>query len=77
MKKQAIIDEIDKQRDNLIDVINALYQLMLDADEDEITTNNINDLDKFIRKLKEENLYTRELEEFIGNYIKYDNVEVD
>lgn len=33
----------------------------------------IEDLDLFIRKLKEDNLYTNSLEEFIDNYYKFYN----
>lgn len=38
-----------------------------------VNKNRIEDLDLFIRKLKEDNLYTRELEEFIEEYMKFYN----
>ena len=36
--------------------------------------NVIIDKDKFIRQLKQQNLMTKELEEFIENYMRFDNV---
>lgn len=35
--------------------------------------NKIEDLDLFIRKLKEENLYSENMKEFIENYFKFYN----
>ena len=73
MTKKEIIEKVEYEKSNLIDIINNLYDLIMEADEDIIENNKINDLEKFIRKLKEENLYTKEIEEFIANYIRYDN----
>ena len=55
-------DEMEEQRD---DLKQQLQELQYVAD--------IRSLDNFIWKLKLENLYTKELEEFICNYVKYYN----
>lgn len=73
MTKKEIIEKVEDEKANLMDIIYNLYDLIMEANEDIIENNKINDLEKFIRKLKEENLYTKELEEFIANYIRYDN----
>lgn len=44
-----------------------------DIDYELDNRSKIEDLDLFIRKLKEENLYSRDIEEFIENYVKYYN----
>ena len=54
--------EIEEQRD---DLKQQLQELQYVAD--------IKSLDNFIWKLKLENLYSKEIEEFICNYVKYYN----
>lgn len=44
-----------------------------DIDYEIDNRNKIEDLDLFIRKLKQDNLYTKELEEFICNFVKFYN----
>lgn len=44
-----------------------------DIDYEIDNRNKIEDLDLFIRKLKEDNLYSKEIEEFIENFIKFYN----
>lgn len=55
------LDFIDELLDNYS--INVLYD----------DRAKIEDLDKFIRKLENAGLMTKELEEFIDNYLQFDN----
>lgn len=73
MDKNKIIRKIQQQIYEIDDIELELRNLELEIEEKYIDKTKIRDLNKFIRKLKEENLYTKELEEFIENYIKYDN----
>lgn len=41
---------------------------------EEMRDNSIIDIDKFIRELQQQGLMTNELEEFIENYMRFDNV---
>lgn len=41
---------------------------------EEMRDNSIIDIDKFIRELQQQNFMTNELEEFIENYMRFDNV---
>lgn len=50
---------------------NKIYEL--EDKIDSIQENSILDLDNFIWKLKSDNLYTSELEDFIENYMKFYN----
>lgn len=73
MDKRKIINSIDDQLFNISEIDLKLRQLIYELENDYHETKKIRNLPKFIRKLKEENLYTKELEEFIEKYIKYDN----
>lgn len=44
-----------------------------DIDYEIDNRNKIEDLDLFTRKLKQDNLYTKEIEEFICNFVKFYN----
>lgn len=59
-------NEIDAERDDLKSKIDDLEYTF---------DNSIKNLDNFIWCLKLENLYNRELEDFIEDYKKYKNVE--
>lgn len=41
---------------------------------DDLKENAILDVEKFKRQLEQQNLMSRELEEFIENYMRFDNV---
>ena len=61
-----IIDKLNKIeeeiREIIYDIISRLY-----------AENKILNVEDFIQKLKAEELYSKELEEFIENYLKYYN----
>ncbi len=61
-------NNIQKIRDNL-EEINCIIDDLDLTDED----NMIKNLDNFIFKLKCENLYTEQIENFIENYMKFYN----
>lgn len=42
--------------------------------DDDLKENAILDVEKFKRQLEQQNLMSRELEEFIENYMRFDNV---
>ena len=73
MDKNEIIRDLQKIITNLEEIDCDLRQLTLEVEDKYLATGKIRNLSKFIRKLNEQNLYTKELEEFIANYIRYDN----
>lgn len=73
MDKNEIIRDLQKIITNLEKIDCDLRQLTLEVEDNYLATGKIRNLSKFIRKLNEQNLYTKELEEFITNYIRYDN----
>lgn len=64
-----IKNEFDLTCEDLIETIQN-YQESLEELE---IVNGIRDIDNFIWKLKLENLYTPELEKFLGHYMRYEN----
>jgi hypothetical protein len=54
---------------NFDDLLNSYNDFTINFD----TRTKIEDVDNFILQLKRKNLYSKELEEFIDNYLKFDN----
>lgn len=75
--KQDIINKLDDILWDLHDIVNNVDDLKREVDMEYGDPKMIYDLAKFIRELKSQNLYTKELEEFIGNYIQFDNTIVE
>lgn len=75
--KQDIINKLDNILWDLHDIVDNVHDLKREVDMEYGDPKMIYDLAKFIRELKSQNLYTKELEEFIGNYMQFDNTIVE
>lgn len=68
---EEIRNEFDDMFNDIIDRMQLLENIIEKFEEEEVDSiKNVNDF-KF--KLKQESFYTKELEQFIDNYIKYYN----
>ena len=73
---QQKVERLENDVDYWQDEYNDLEEKCDDLEcqiEDLAIKNCIKDINNFIWKLKLENLYTEELEEFINNYVKFYN----
>lgn len=74
--KQDIIDKLDDILWDLHNIVDNIDDLEREVKIEYSDPKMIYDFEKFIRELKSQNLYTKELEEFIGNYMQFDNTIV-
>ena len=75
--KQDIINKLDDILWDLHNIVDNIDDLERGIKIEHSDPKMIYDLAKFIRELKSQNLYTKELEEFIGNYMQFDNTIVE
>lgn len=75
--KQDIINKLDDILWDLHNIVDNIDDLEREIKIEHSDPKMIYDLAKFIRELKSQNLYTKELEEFINNYIQFDNTIVE
>lgn len=68
-----MLEKVRDEFNNLIDIVNDLNLAIDNAEAEENDTTRIKSLDNFINRLKLDNLYSKELEEFIENYLKFYN----
>ena len=66
-------EELDNNDENITAILDYTDLKDLRYLINTIEENSILDVDNFIWKLKSDNLYTKELEEFIENYMKFYN----
>ena len=67
---EEIREQYDFTYECILESLNALDELIQNKEDSAIV---INDLDNFILRLKNENLYTVDLKKFIDEYIKFYN----
>ena len=67
---KEIREQYDFTYECILESLNALDELIQKKEDSAIV---INDLDNFILRLKNENLYTVDLKKFIDEYIKFYN----
>lgn len=67
---EEIREQYDFTYECILESLNALDELIQKKEDSAIV---INDLDNFILRLKNENLYTRDIQKFIDEYIKFYN----
>ena len=67
---EEIREQYDFTYECILESLNALDELIQKKEDSAIV---INDLDNFILRLKNENLYTVDLKKFIDEYIKFYN----
>lgn len=67
---EEIREQYDFTYECILESLNALDELIQNKEDSAIV---INDLDNFILRLKNENLYTRDIQKFIDEYIKFYN----
>ena len=67
---KEIREQYDFTYECILESLNALDELIQNKEDSAIV---INDLDNFILRLKNENLYTKDIQKFIDEYIKYYN----
>lgn len=67
---KEIREQYDFTYECILESLNALDELIQKKEDSAIV---INDLDNFILRLKNENLYTKDIQKFIDEYIKFYN----
>lgn len=68
-KMKFVLDEEERKMD-----LDYIAMELKESIKEEMGDNTIIDVYKFKRELRQQNLMTDELEEFIENYMRFDNV---
>ena len=67
------MNKFEQNIQEIKDYLENIDCILDDLEPEEEDDESIKNLDNFIEKLKEDNLYTEELEMFIDNYMKFYN----
>lgn len=73
MTRNEILNKLCEIRFDIDNISEDLYSLIYNTEHNYKEKEMIYDINQFIRALQIENLYTKELQDFIDNYRKFHN----